>query len=156
QKPNDDGIVMQFPPPGATSGTFSGTVFLPDGTTPASTTVSVSVVAGFPLTVQTGPDGRVASPTPMPAGIYTLRAPHAVSTLTGETLVRIPAGGNVEASIRLLGRGSIVVLVKRPDGTLVPGATVTVDNRAFTLDHASGTTGADGTVRFTNLNEGSY
>jgi hypothetical protein len=153
--PNDDNLVLQFPPAQETNGTFAGVVLLPDGATPAGAGVEVQASFGD-LTVTTDAEGRFDSPTPIPAGIYTLTATDPVSTLTGQVRVTVPAGGTIDTPIRLFGRTSVVVMVERPDGSVVANADMTVSNNRFPRDVANGVTDAAGKVRFTNLNEGFY
>jgi hypothetical protein len=152
--PNLSDIALRFPLSVETNGTVSGRVFMPDGVTPAPANTEVHVSFGD-LTVRTDANGRFASLLPIPAGRYTLTA-QAISGLRGQAVALVPAGGNVDVAVTLLGLGAVRVQVKRPNGVVVPNALVRVDRATFPADAAQGTTDPDGVVRFLNLTEGAF
>ena len=157
--PRQDGILLQFPPAGATNGTISGTVVMPDGVTRAPEGTVVRISFGD-LTVTTDAEGRFRSLLPIPAAppnnIYTVTAEEPISGFSGQIGALVPAGGNVDVRIRLLGLGAVTVTVKRPNGLPVPGALVSLQGGTFRRDHANGPADATGVIRFTNITEGPF
>lgn len=145
-------IVLRFPAASETNGTISGQVFLSDGIAPAGANTRVEISFGD-LTVMTGPDGKFQSLLPIPAGTYTLTAT-APNGLRGQAAARVPAGGNVDVQVRLLGLGAATVVVRRPNGVPVANAFVRLDRATFPHDRADGRTDANGGVPFVNLTEG--
>jgi hypothetical protein len=150
--PNLTDIVLRFPPATETNGTISGQVFLTDGNTPAGANTRVEISFGD-LTVMTGPDGRFQSLLPIPAGTYTITAT-APNGLRGQATARVPAGGNVDVQVRLLGLGAAAVVVRRPNGVPVSNAIVRLERATFPGDRADGRTDVNGAVQFVNLTEG--
>lgn len=148
-------IVVQFPGAAETNGTVSGTVVMPDGVTPAPAGTAVRISFGD-LTVTTDATGTFRSVLPIPAGSYSLTAQTPSGGLRGQAFAAIPAGGNVDARIQLLGLGAATVEVRRPGGVPVAGASVTLRRATFPNDQAEGTTDAAGRVRFVNLSEGPF
>ncbi|QYZ65331.1 MAG: hypothetical protein OI74_04575 [Gammaproteobacteria bacterium (ex Lamellibrachia satsuma)] len=154
--PNWDNIVLQFPLLAETSGTLSGTVFLPDGVTPAPANVDVTIDYGDGITVRTDPDGRFVSSFPIPKSVYTLTALDPISGLTGQARAVVLAGENTDIEIRLLGLGDARVIVKRPDGSLVPDVNVSLNGSGYPGDELDGVTNAAGEVQFFNVTEGKF
>src|SRR5439155_1635933 len=76
-----------------------------------------------------------------------------ISGLQGQAFAIVPAGGNVDVRIRLLGLGAVSLTVKRADGRVVPNAIVSLERSGFAGSHADAVTGANGVVRFVNLTE---
>ena len=152
--PNLSDIVLAFPAAADTNGTVSGLVLLPDGVTPAPEGTLVRISFGD-LTVSTDALGKFRSQLPIPAGFYTITA-QAASGLRGQTAALVPAGGNVDIALRLLGLGAVTVTVKRPNGASVPNALVKLLRATFPGDRGEGTTDANGVVRFVNLTEGPF
>ena len=152
--PGLSNIVLAFPASFDTNGTVSGRVVQPDGVTPAPAGTSVAISFGN-LTVTTDADGRFRSLLPIPAGNYTLTA-MAPSGLRSQALAIVPAGGNVDVELRLLGVGSVVVTVTRPNGTPVANAQVNLLRASFPGDVADGVTDESGVVRFVNITEGAF
>ncbi len=153
--PNRSDIVLQFPAATETNGTASGIVLMPDGVTPAPPGTVVQISFGD-LSVTTNAEGRFVSLLPIPAGSYTFTAQTPTGGLRGQAVALVPAGGDVNVTIRLLGLGSVVVQARRPDGQPVPSATVRVRRGTFPSDQADGVTDAAGTRRFVNLTEGPF
>src|SRR5262249_15603629 len=112
--PDVTDAVLQFPPNADTNGTITGHVFMPDGT-PAPAGVQVHISFGD-LTVQTDATGRFQNLFPIPANVYTLTAVHPLGGLQTRTYVKVPAGGNVDVDLTLLGLGGVTVTVRRPTG----------------------------------------
>ena len=153
--PNVSNLVVQFPSAAETNGTVSGLVLMPDGVTPAPQGTAVRISFGD-LTVTTGPDGRFKSVLPIPAGGYTLTAEAPSGGLRGQVSAAIPAGGNIDVQIRLLGLGTVLVTVQKPGGELVPDAIVEVRRATFPGEVLQGRTDAQGRVRFVNVSEGPF
>ncbi|MBI3860214.1 MAG: carboxypeptidase regulatory-like domain-containing protein, partial [Thaumarchaeota archaeon] len=160
--PNQSGIVLQFPSASETNGTIGGRVFLPDGVTPAPEGTAVRISFGD-LTVTTDAEGRFDSLLPIPASppggqpaIYTVTAEEPVSGMKGQTLVDLPAGAHVDVQIRLLGLGTVTVVVQRTDGRRVPNAVVALKRGSFPSDEAEAVSDAEGMVRFVNISEGKF
>ena len=153
--PNRANIVLQFPAATETNGTASGIVLMPDGATPAPAGTVVRISFGD-LQVITNAEGRFTSLLPIPAGGYTFTAQTPTGGLRGQASAVIPAGGNVEVTVRLLGLGGVLVQARRPDGQPVVNATVKVRRGTFPSDQADGITDATGARRFVNLTEGPF
>jgi hypothetical protein len=96
----------------------------------------------------------------MPTGISASMAfPPAldpIGGLQGRSIVRVVAGTNVTADVRLLGRGDVHVDVVRPDGSVVSNATVTLTRGSFPNDSISGTTDAAGSLFLGGSSEGPF
>ena len=153
--PDQAGIMLKFPRAADTNGTITGTVFMPDGTTPAPENTEVRISFGD-LTVRTDAQGKFRSQLPIPQGNYTLTALEPISGLQGQAFAIVPAGGNVDVRIRLLGLGAVSLTVKRADGRVVPNAIVSLERSGFPGGHADAVTGVNGVVRFVNLTEGPF
>ncbi|MFA7402346.1 MAG: Ig-like domain-containing protein, partial [Pelobacteraceae bacterium] len=139
-----------------TFGSISGTVLQPDGT-PAGAGVRVTVrFGGADVTVTTDATGKFVFRPIIPAGMYMLKAEDTVTTLKWQGYASVAAGLDVPLNIKLLGRGSVTVLVTNADGTAAPGAKVDVVGSGYPNDSASGMSGQDGSITFDNLSEGSY
>ena len=74
--------------------------------------------------------------------------------LRGQATARIPAGGNANIQVRLLGLGSASIVVRRTNGLPVVNALVKLARATYPHDRADGRTDANGTVTFVNLTEG--
>jgi hypothetical protein len=153
--PNRSKIVLKFPAAAETNGTVSGQVFMPDGVTPVGAGVQVHISFGD-LTVTTDSEGRFQSLFPIPAGSYTVTVEDPVSGLRGQAAVLVTAGGNGVVQGRLLGLGSVVVTVQRPDGSIVPNANVELNRATFPAERVDGVTDSMGTARFENISEGPF
>ncbi len=153
--PDRADIVLQFPSAALTNGTVKGIVLMPDGVTPAPAGTTVRISFGD-LTVTTGADGRFTSALPIPAGGYSLTAQTPTGGLRGQATALVPAGGQVNVTIRLLGLGTVNVLVKRANAQPVPNAIVRLRRGTFPSDTADGSADAFGALRFVNLSEGPF
>jgi hypothetical protein len=153
-EPNQNDIELVFADSQETNGTISGTVYLPDGETPAPDLTLVRISFGD-LAVQTDAEGRFETLFEIPAGTYRVEAEEP-GGLRGIANVVVPAGGNVEIEIRLLGVGTVTVDVEREDGTPVEGATVALSRGSYPRDRADGITDATGRLRFENISEGPF
>lgn len=153
--PDRADIVLQFPAAAETNGTARGFVLMPDGVTPAPAGTVVQISFGD-LTVTTNADGRFVSLLPIPAGPYTFTAQTPTGGLRGRVTAQVPAGGEVDVQIRLLGLGTVLVQARRANSQPVPNATVTLRRGTFPADQADGVTDAGGERRFVNLSEGPF
>lgn len=153
--PDLNDVVLQFPAAAQTNGTARGIVLMPDGITPAPAGTAVRISFGD-LTVLTGADGRFASALPIPAGPYTFTAQTPSGGLRAQATAVVPAGGEVDVAIRLLGLGAVLVQARRATGEPVANATVRLRRGTFPSDQADGVTDASGQRRFVNLTEGPF
>jgi hypothetical protein len=151
--PDRTGLVLQFPSLNV-NGTISGTVFMPDGVTPAEgARVAISLAN---LAVITDAQGRFTSPQPIPPLAYMLTVEHPPTGLRAQMQVGVRSGQNVDVHIRLLGLGDATVTVRRPDGSAVEKALVTIRRRTFPGDQRTGMTDQNGRVRLLTLTEGLF
>ena len=153
--PNLDEIVLKFPGAAVTNGTITGRVFMPDGVTPAPGGVEVNISFGD-LQVRTDTEGRFENLFPIPAGSYAITAVDPATGLRGQTYARIPAGGNVDVELRLLGLGNVDIAVVRPGGSRVTDAEVRLKRLGFPGDQADGFVDGEGKLRFVNITEGPF
>ncbi|MEO6667765.1 MAG: carboxypeptidase-like regulatory domain-containing protein, partial [Nitrospiria bacterium] len=140
------------------TGSISGVVNRPDGT-PVGEGVQVSLaLSGAPVTVTTASDGRFRFAPILPAGGYSLAVEDPVSGLKGIGSASVQGGQDTPVTLRLLGLGTVVVLVKNADGSATGQATVNLRRNSFPYDKASGTIGpADGgRVVFQHITEGDF
>gem|GEM_PF-1427618 len=141
------------------SGVLSGTVFLPDGVTPAGAGVQVTANGVLPdVTVNTDTNGHFAFAKIFPEGGYTLTASDPVSGGVIRDSIFLRAGQDVVHDLRLKGKGTVIVQV-------VDGSNVPVDNAAVTLTESdfpnhveqdSVTPGNQGTITFQQVFEGPF
>ncbi|CAB1056387.1 Flagellar hook-length control protein FliK, partial [Olavius sp. associated proteobacterium Delta 1] len=157
-QPNVSGLDLRFPPIVDTNGTISGIVYMPDGATPAPAGVRVNIDYGGWITVTTDENGLFASTFPIQPGTYTVIASddETMKGLVGRTMAVVRAREDTAISIRLLGRGSVTVQVRRADGTPVPDAIVRLKRGTFPGDEADGTANANGEITFTDITEGPF
>ncbi len=154
--PNWDDIILQFPLAAEISGTISGVVLLPDGTTPAPANVDVTIDYGDGIRVRTDAEGYFESSFPIPQSAYTATAFDPVSGLTGQARLQVLAGENTDIEIRLLGLGDTRIVIKRLDGSLVPDTNVEFKRFGFPGDELDGITDGSGEVQFFNVTEGKF
>jgi hypothetical protein len=137
-------------------GSVSGQVLLPDGT-PAAADIRVTITfGGAAVVVTTGETGLFVFEPMIPAGRYQVTAEDMATTLIGKTGTVVRVGADTVISIRLLGRGTLNLLVKNTDNSAESGADVAVRGTGFPYDTATGTTDAQGFVTLSNLCEGNY
>ena len=142
------------------AGELSGTVFLPDGVTPAGVGVSVTASSSsFPdVTVTTDVDGHYAFAKIFPAGSYVLNASDVVTGSVARLNVSLLADQDLSADLRLLGRGSVEVTVLDGAGGPVDEAFVELRGSEFPFSEAAGAITLDdsGVIRFDNITEGDF
>lgn len=160
-------VVLQFPAAREINGRLGGTVFQPDGVTPAGGGVRVKINFGD-LEIRTETNGTFDTRFGLPAvaadgrpGVgYRVEAFDPVSGLKGvATAIVLPTGSNVvqnSTTVRLLGKGILEVTVLASTGIPADGARVEIQQGTFPGDRFEGITGAEGMIRFQNLFEGSY
>ncbi len=151
-------VVLQFPPVQESNGSLSGQVLQADGSS-AGGDVRVQISFGNDFFIRTDESGQFATTKgtfTLPAGGYLVTALDEASGATGQASVIVAAGQDNRVTVRLLARGSGQVMVRQADGLPAAGAGVEIQMNGFPGGRFEGTTGADGTVVFTNLFEGSY
>ncbi|HEX7149902.1 MAG TPA: carboxypeptidase regulatory-like domain-containing protein [Thermoanaerobaculia bacterium] len=139
------------------SGILSGTVYLPDGVTPAGAGVEVTAVGPLPeTTVTTDANGKYTFAKIFPEGSYTLTARDAVTGGLRRDSIYLRASQDVTHDLRLKGHGTVVVRVVDGGGNPVTKAFVRLEETQFpsrvyeaALEPSSG-----GTVTFDNVFEG--
>jgi hypothetical protein len=110
-----------------TPGRISGTVYRPDGTTPAGANVEVTVNGPLPdYTVRTNADGEYTFAPILPRGVYTMTARDPLTGALARQRVYLRDGQEATYDVRLLGRGDIVVTVVDAAGRLADNALVRV------------------------------
>jgi large repetitive protein len=113
------------------SGVFSGTVFLPDGTTPAGAGVLVTANGALPdVTVATDSSGHFAFAKIFPQATYTVTVSDPVTGGVVQDHVVLVARQDLVHDFRLHGKGSVTVQV-------VDGSNNPVDNASVTLTESS-------------------
>ena len=141
------------------AGALSGTVFLPDGLTPAGAGVEVTVQGPLPeVTVRTDGEGVYRFAEILPQGSWTLTARDPLSGGVASSRVSLRVAEAAVYNVRLLGRGTVRV-------TVVDGLDVPLDAAMIRLqetDHprrsfeASLRPGDDGVAVFENIYEGRF
>ncbi len=144
------------PPPANGMGSVFGRVLLPDGSSAGAGVRVTTTIGGGDVTVVTDGNGDYRFSPILPKGNHRLRALDPVTTLQWQGNVSVPAGGEVNKAIVLLGRGSLVITVNNADGTPAADAAVTVSGSMYPFDLASGVSDADGLVALDNLTIGTY
>ena len=143
----------------STSGVLSGTVFLPDGVTPAGAGVQVTVNGPLPnVSVNTDASGSYAFAKILPQGMYTFTINDPISGGTNQQRIFLSAGQNTTENLRLLGTGTINVTVVDGGGVPVSSAFVTLTETNFPNASFSGSLDASnqGVLSFSNVFEGPY
>ncbi|HCE69195.1 MAG TPA: hypothetical protein DER40_17340 [Geobacter sp.] len=144
------------PPPVNQPGSVSGRVLMPDGSA-AGKDVRVTLTFGnADVTVTTDEMGLFRFAPIIPTGNQPIIAEDPATTLKWKGNAYVPSGLDVPITIKLLGRGSLVVIVSNADGSPSQAAAVSVSGSGYPNDSASGVTDAAGMVSFANLSEGSY
>ncbi|MEO8379455.1 MAG: carboxypeptidase regulatory-like domain-containing protein [Acidobacteriota bacterium] len=127
----ENGATIDFTPlrlVNTISGVLSGTVYLPDGVTPAGAGVEVTAVGPLPeVTVSTNINGRFEFAKIFPGGNYTLTASDSVTGGLRRDNVTLTPAQDVVHDIRLKGRGTVNVRV-------VDGANQPVTNAFVRLE----------------------
>lgn len=95
-----------------TAGKLTGTVFLPDGQTPAGRGVRLTLAGLLPdLDVETDDEGRYKFPEIFPEGSYTLTTRDARTGGVAQARLMLRKQQPLEHDVRLLGRGTLRVRV---------------------------------------------
>ena len=129
------------------AGVLSGTVFLPDGVTPAGAGVEVTARGSLPdVMVRTDDAGRYRFAKILPEGHYTLTAADPVTGGRQQQGIFLKRVENAEYNLRLKGRGSVTVHVVDAAGVPVDEAYVRLKETEFpsnSYERAITTSGAD-------------
>jgi hypothetical protein len=142
-----------------TAGVLSGTIFLPDGVTPAGAGVQVTVNGPLPnVSVNTDANGNYQFAAILPQGQYTLSASDPVSGGVNQMTVYLRAGQNMTQNLRLLGTGTVNVTVVDGAGVPVSQAFVTLTENTYPNATFTGSLDASnqGVLPFPNIFEGSF
>jgi hypothetical protein len=141
------------------SGVLSGTIYLPDGVTPAGAGVQVTAIGQLPaVTVSTDSNGNYHFAKIFPDGLYTLTATDPISGGTNQTYVYMHAGQDTTQKLRLKGTGTINVTVVDGAGVPVQTAFVTLAETDYPNASFSGSLDASnqGVLAFPNVFEGGF
>ncbi len=141
------------------SGVLSGTVYLPDGVTPAGAGVQVTANGPLPdVTVSTDGNGFFKFAKIFPEGSYTLTASDSVSGGVSQMNIFLRAAQDATYNLRLKGTGTINVTVVDGAGHLVPSAFVTLKETDFPSQSFDGAIDASnqGVISFPNIFEGGF
>jgi Big-like domain-containing protein/carboxypeptidase family protein len=139
------------------SGELSGTVFLPDGVTPAGAGVEVTANGPLPdVVVTTDAQGHYGFAKIFPEGNYTLTARDPVTGGLARTSVFLRAKQDASVDVRLLGRGTVIVRVVDAADVPVSSAFVRLRESSFPNRLFEGAVDAahQGAVTFENVFEG--
>ncbi len=142
------------------AGKIQGTVFRPDGTTPAGAGMEVTLGGGSlaDVTVKTDEGGRYEFAEVFAAGSYYLTATDPATGQTNRIRVSVQKNQDLIADLRLRGTGALRVKVVDgagepvPDGQLTLGGAEYPNARRF----VELTPGHGGLFEFDNLPEGDY
>ncbi|HEY6351400.1 MAG TPA: Ig-like domain-containing protein, partial [Candidatus Angelobacter sp.] len=141
------------------SGVLSGTVFLPDGVTPAGAGVQVTANGVLPdVTVSTDANGHFAFAKIFPEGNYTLTASDPVSGGVIRTNVFLRAAQDMVHDLRLKGKGTVTVQVVDGSNTPVDSAFVTLTESDYPnhVQQDAVQPSNQGTVTFDQVFEGPF
>jgi hypothetical protein len=139
------------------SGVLSGTVYLPDGVTPAGAGVEVTAVGPLPeVTVSTDANGKYEFAKIFPEGTYSITARDAVTGGLRRDSLSLKATQDVTHDIRLKGRGTVLVRVVDGAGQPVPNAFVRLEETQFPnrIYEAAVAASNGGVATFENVFEG--
>ncbi len=153
--PDATGIVMQFPPVREVNGSLAGRVFQPDGV-PAGADVRVKISFGEDYVIRTDADGFYRTQIALPMGAYQVEAEDVATGFRGMASVTILPGVTNRCDVRLLGLGSLEVVVRQANGQTVAGAAVVVERAGFPGGRFEGPTDGAGRATFGGLFEGGY
>ncbi|MCU1245441.1 MAG: LamG domain protein jellyroll fold domain protein, partial [Acidobacteria bacterium] len=116
-----DTLDLNFRLTNTTSGELTGTVFLPDGTTPAGGGIEVTANGALPdVTVTTDALGKFRFARIFPAGGYSLTARDPITGGIVRDSIYLQAAQDMQHDLRLKGRGTVQVRVV--DGADAPVA----------------------------------
>ena len=140
------------------SGALSGTVYLPDGVTPAGGGVEITATGPLPdVTVVTDAAGRFEFAKIFPQGTYSITARDPVTGGVHRDQIYLRASADTTHDIRLKGRGTVRVTVVDGAGQAVATNTYVrlqegeFPNRVY---EAAMEAGSGGVVTFNNVFEG--
>ena len=139
------------------SGVLSGTVYLPDGVTPAGPGVEVTANGALPdVTVETDAAGTYRFAEIFPEGLYTLTATDPGSGGVIRTQVYLRAGQDAAVDLRLKGTGTVHVHVVDGAGHAVGNAFVKLQETEYPNETFDGalTPSDQGTLSFEDVFEG--
>lgn len=122
------------------AGVLSGTVFLPDGVTPAGPGVQVTANGPLPdVTVNTDLQGHFAFARIFPQGSYTLTTSDPITGDVSRDRVFLQAGQDLAQNLRLKGKGKVVVTVVDGSDQPVSAASVKLQETEFPSNSYEGT-----------------
>ncbi len=139
------------------AGVLSGTVFLPDGVTPAGSGVAVTANGPLPdVTVNTDMQGHFAFARIFPQGSYTLTTSDPITGDVSRDRVFLQAGQDLAQNLRLKGKGKVVVTVVDGSGQPVSNASVKLQETEFPSNSYEGTIqpANQGIAEFDNVFQG--
>ena len=142
-----------------TAGILSGTVFLPDGVTPAGAGIELTAVGALPeITVRTDDAGAYAFAPLFPQGIYIITVQDPVTGGLAQGRLFLRAEEDVLHDFRLKGRGTVLVRVVDAAGSPVENAFVKLTESDYPrgVFEAALEPANDGGVTFTNVFEGPF
>src|SRR5579864_7854457 len=141
------------------SGVFSGTVFLPDGVTPAGAGIQVTAKGALPdVTVNTDANGHFKFAKIFPQASYTVTVRDPVTGGVVQDNVFLPANQDVAHDFRLKGRGTVTVQVVDGSNKPVNIASIQLTENTFpnNLQEATIQPSDLGTVTFQQVFEGPF
>lgn len=141
------------------AGEMSGTVFLPDGVTPAGAGVTVSAIGVLPeVVVSTNTEGRYRFAKIFPAGTYTVTVRDPITGGVNRDRVVLRAGVDETRDFRLKGRGRVRVNVVDGAGVAVPTALVTLTESDYPNEIFEDVVepSNEGLVSFDRVHEGGF
>ncbi len=143
----------------STAGRVTGTVFLPDGITPAGGGVEVSAVGPLPeVSVRTRDDGTYEFRPIFPQGMYTFTVRDPVTGFVAREQLFLRVGEDAAHDFRLKGRGAVRVRVLDAAGAPVETAYVKLSESEFPLNayDAVLAPSSQGVATFSNVFEGPF
>lgn len=142
-----------------TAGVLSGTVFLPDGVTPAGAGIEVSAIGPLPeVVVRTDDDGFYEFAPIFPQGLYTVAVFDFVTGGLAQEQIYLRAGEDTAHDFRLKGRGTVKVRVVDAAGASVPSAYVKLTESDYPRGVHEGvlSPASDGVITFASVFEGPF
>jgi hypothetical protein len=162
-EPNSTNNVLQFPATRESNGRLTGVVFYPDGSR-VSSNVNVKISFGPDFVIRTDANGFFDTQIGLPAlgsdgrpGLgYSVEADDPLTGLRGLAVATVLPGVTNVCNVRLLGKGTLEIVVRQASGTPATNATVEVQQGAFPNDRFAGVTDTNGTLRLQNIFAGPY
>lgn len=140
-----------------TAGELRGTVFLPDGLTPAGAGIELTASGALPdVAVSTNSAGQFRFAKIFPEGGYTLTVRDPITGGVAQHGIYLRAGQDLQHDVRLLGRGSVAVRVVDANDAPVARAFVRLQETTFPgrLQEGAIDPANQGVLRFDNVFEG--